>query len=327
VIIANRQKIRVFFAVSCIVLAGASLPVRAELVSGIAAIVNEDVVTSYEVDKELAFLVKEAEQKGPVTPEARKELRKTTLNMLIDKRLILQKIKELNIQVSEEEVRQAVEDVKKQNKLSQEALVGALLNQGLTFDQYKTQLKEQLERLRLMSMEVKAKVQVSDREMRDYYEANKAAYSTDESYRARHIFFRIPKNATAEEIKKAMARAVNVINEARSGMDFAELARKYSDEATAAKDGGDLGVFKKGDMLPEIEGAVLGMKAGEISELVSTPAGFHIIKLEERIVAKAKPCEEVKAGIEDLLYKKKSEERFSQWAADLRKGAAIEIKQ
>jgi peptidyl-prolyl cis-trans isomerase SurA len=309
------------------VLAGASLPVRAELVSGIVAIVNDDVITSYEVDKELAFLVREAERKGPVTPEAKKELRKTTLNMLVDKRLILQKIKELNIQVSEEEVRQAVEDVKKQNKLSQEALVGALLSQGLTFDQYKVQLKEQLERLRLMSMEVKAKIQVSDREMHDYYEANKAAYSDEESYRARHIFFRIPKNATAEEIKKSMARAANVINEARSGKDFAELARKYSDEATAVKDGGDLGVFKKGDMLPEIEAAVIGMKAGEISELVSTPAGFHIIKLEERIPAKAKPFDEVKAGIEDLLYKKKSEERFTQWAAELRKGAAIEIKQ
>jgi peptidyl-prolyl cis-trans isomerase SurA len=300
---------------------------RAEMIDSIAAIVNDDLVTNYEVDKELTFVIKDAERKSPVSPELRKKLRSDVLNMLIDKRLIQQKVKELNIQIGEEELRQAVEDVKKQNNLSQDALIGALLNQGITFDQYKAQLKEQLERLRLMSMEVKAKIQVSEREMREYYDANKAQYSEDESYRARHIFFKIPKNASADEVKNAMARAATVLAEARSGKDFTELAKKNSDESTAAKDGGDLGMFKKGDMLPEIESAVIAMKQGEISELVSTPAGFHIIKLEEKTPAKAKPFETVKAGIEEIIYKKKSEERFNQWATEMRKGASIEIKQ
>jgi len=299
---------------------------RAETVNAIAAIVNDDIVTSYEVDKELALIIKDAERKAPVTADMRQQMRTSVLNMLVDKRLIQQKIKELNIQVSEEELRQSIEDVKKQNNLSQDALIGALLNQGITFDQYKAQLKEQLERLRLMSMEVKAKIQVSEREMRDYYTANRNQYSDEESYRARHIFFKIPKNAAADEVKSAMARAVSTLAEARSGKDFIELAKKNSDESTAGKDGGDLGLFKKGDMLPEIESAVIAMKSGEISELVSTPAGFHIIKLEEKIPAKAKPFEEVKASIEEILYKKKSEERFNQWATEMRKGASIEIK-
>jgi peptidyl-prolyl cis-trans isomerase SurA len=308
------------------VILSATVPASAEVVSGIAAIVNDDIITIHEVSQETAQLIKEAEKKGPVQADAREQLRKTTLDLLIDKKLVQHKIAELGIKVSEEEVRQAIEDIKKQNKLTQEALVAALAGQGLSFDQYKAQLKEQLERLRLMSQEVRAKIQVGEKEARDYYDANRASFSEDEGYRARHIFFRVAKNAGAADVKAAMARAATVLHEARSGKDFSELARTYSDEASAKTDGGDLGTFKKGDMLPEIEAAVITMKPGEVSDLVSTPAGFHIIKLEEKVTAKVRTFEEVKDRIEELLYKKKSEERFNQWAADLRKGASIEIK-
>ena len=310
------------------IIAIALLPVTAgaELISGIAAIVNDDVITTYEVEKEAALVAKEMEKRSPAEAADKTALSKTALNRLIDKKLIEQKIKELDIRVSEEEVRQSIEDVKKQNKLTQEALVAALAAQGLTFDQYKTQLKEQLERLRLMSQEVRAKIQVGEREMREYYDANRAKYGEEEFFHARQIYFKIGKDAPASEVERVTAKAVKVLQEAKSGKDFAELAKKYSDDPAAAKDGGDLGTFKKGDMIPEIERAVDTMKPGEISDLVRTPAGIHIIKLEERTKGKAKPFEEVKAEIEDFLYKKKSEDRFNQWVTDLRKGAAIEIK-
>ena len=241
-------------------------------------------------------------------------------------RSVKQKIRELNIVISEEEVRQSIEEIKRQNKLSQEALTSALIGQGLTFDQYKLQMKEQLERLRLMSQEVKSKIQVGEREMREYYDANRSLYSEAPTYRARHIFLKVDKKASTEEIKKTMAKAADVMIEARSESDFAALARKYSDDAGAAQDGGDLGTFKKGDMLPEIESAVLTMKPGEVSELVTTPAGFHIIKLEEMTAGAGKTYETVKNSIEEQLYKKKSEERFRQWADELKKNAAIDIK-
>ena len=299
-----------------------------EVISGIAAIVNDDVITIYEVNREFAPLLQEEEKKTgqPLSQEALNTLKKDIINALIDRKLIKQKIKELNIVISEEEVRQSIEDVKKQNKLSQEALTSALLAQGLTFDQYRAQIKEQLERLRLMSQEVKSKIQVGEKEIRDYYDANISQYTEEPTYRARHIFLKIDKNASNDEIKKVMLKAANVMAETGSGADFAELAKKYSDDPGAAKDGGDLGTFKKGDMLPEIEKAVLTMKPGEISELVTSTAGFHIIKLEEKIPGKVKPFESVRGLIDDQLYRKKSEERFKQWAEDLRKSAAIEIK-
>jgi peptidyl-prolyl cis-trans isomerase SurA len=299
----------------------------AEVISGIAAVVNDEIITIRELGREYDLAAKDVEKKeGPLSPEKANKLRSTILDSLVDRALIRQKIKELNIVISEEEVRQSIEEIKRQNRLSQEALVSALLTQGMTFDQYKEQMKEQLERLRLMSQEVKSKVQVSEKELREYYDANLPSFSSEDSYNARTIFLRLGKNATPEEKKAVSARLDAVTAEVRKGADFAELAKKYSDDANAKKDGGDLGFFKKGEMLPEIEEIVLRLKPGE-SETVSTPTGYYIIKLEEKRAGIAKPFEEVKGLINDNLYRKKSEERFTQWLQELRKGAAIEIKQ
>jgi peptidyl-prolyl cis-trans isomerase SurA len=297
------------------------------VVNAIAAIVNDEVVTLHEVYSESQPLIREAEKKSTVDAAVRTQIRHAALEHLIEKRLLDQKIKELNIKVSDEEVKQAIDDVRKQNNMvSQEVLVSALASQGLTFEQYRSQLKEQIEKLKLVSMEVRAKIQVGETEMREYYEANRAKYSEEDTFRARHIFFKVNEKAPSDDIKRTMTTALMVLAEAKSGKDFVELARSYSEDPAARKDGGDLGSFKKGDMMPELETAILGMKPGEVSELVYTPSGFHIIKLEERTSGKMKPFESVKAEIEDTIYRKKSEERFSQWAKELRAKASIEMK-
>lgn len=297
------------------------------VVNAIAAIVNDEVVTLFEVDSESQLLIREAEKKSALDAADRTRIRRAALDHLIEKRLLDQKIKELNITVSDEEINQAIDDVKRQNNMaSQDVLVSALASQGLTFEQYRSQLKEQIEKLKLVSMEVRSKIQIGETEMRAYYEANRARYSEDDTFRARHIFFRTSEKDPADDIKRTMTTALMVLAEAKSGKDFEELAKSYSEDPAARKDGGALGVFRKGDMMPELEAAIVGMKPGEVSDLVSTPAGFHIIKLEERTTGKMKPFESVKAEIEDALYRKKSEERFNQWAKELRAKASIEVK-
>ncbi|MDD5285432.1 MAG: peptidylprolyl isomerase [Desulfuromonadaceae bacterium] len=300
---------------------------RGKVINAIVAIVNDEVITLNEVNREALPLIREAGKKAPLDEAARSQLLKAAVEGAVEKKLTDQKIKELNIKVTEEEIRQSIEDVKRQNNMpSQEALVSALASQGIPFDQYRTQLKEQLEKLKLLSMEVRSKIQVSETEMREFYQANRAKYTEDESYRARHIFFKTNEKSGEEEIKISMKNALMVLAEAKSGKDFIELAKTYSEDPAARKDGGDLGIFKKGDMQPELESAIVAMKPGEVSELVYTPVGFHIIKLEERISGKLKPFDSVKAAIEEAVYRKKSEERFSQWAKELRSKASIEIK-
>ncbi len=298
------------------------------IANAIVAIVNDEIITLYEVNREAQPAVTEAEKKGALNDAARSRIRRTALDRLIEKKLTEQKIRELNIRVSEEEIRQAIDDVRKQNNIpSQEALIAALAGQGLSFDQYRAQLQEQLEKLKLVSMEVRAKVQVGETEMRSYYAANLDKYTDEESFRARHIFFKTGEKATPEEIQRSKTTALEVLADAKGGKDFAELAKKFSEDTAARKDGGDLGSFKKGDMQAELEKTILSLKPGEVSDLVTTPIGFHIIKLEARVAGATKPFESVKVEIEEIIYRKKSEERFSQWAKELRAKASVEIRE
>ncbi|CAG0933807.1 peptidylprolyl isomerase [Geobacter sp.] len=320
--------IKALITSTLILIATLPTPSPAEVVNRIVAVVNDEIITSYAVEKEKGIILKEAErQQPPPDPQTLVRLDETALNRLIDKKLVEQKVRELDIRVSEEEVRQSIEDVKRQNKLSQEALVSALANQGLSFDQYKVQIREQLERLRLVSQEVRSKIQVGEREMREYYEANQNRFGGEDNFKARNIFFKLDDKMPADQVKKVMTTALTVLHEARAGKDFAELARQYSDEPGAKKSGGDLGTFRKGDILPEFEESLTKMQPGEVSDLIYVTGGLHIVKLEERFTGTAKPFEQVKAEVEDILYRKKSEERFNQWVTDLRKGAAIEIRQ
>jgi peptidyl-prolyl cis-trans isomerase SurA len=315
------------FLLSAMIFMSAS-SASAAVTNAIAAIVNDDIVTFYEVSRESETALREAGKQAPLDAATRSRIMSAALDRLIEKKLVEQKIRELNIKVSEEELHQAIEDVRKQNNIPNlEALVSALASQGLSFNQYRSQLQEQIEKLKLVSMEVRAKIHVSEAEMREYYNSNSSRYMEEESYRARHIFFKTSDKSPADEIKRTMTTALMVLAEAKSGKDFAELAKNYSEDPAAKKDGGDLGKFKKGDMQSELGNAVMSMKPGDVSELVYTPAGFHIIKLEERISGRMKPFEEFKSEIEETLYRKKSEERFSQWAKDLRGKASIELKE
>lgn len=306
----------------------ASTAISGKVVNTIAAIVNDEIVTLYEVNREAQPVIREAEKKSSAVDAAvRSQIRRTVLEHLIDKKLLDQKVKELSIKVTDEEIKQAIDDVKKQNNMaSQEVLISALASQGLTFELYRAQMQEQIEKLKLVSMEVRSKIYVGESEMQEYYEANRVKYSEEDTFRARHIFFRITEKSPPEDIKRSMTTALMVLAEAKSGKDFAELAKSYSEDPAARKDGGALGSFKKGDMMPELESALVSMKPGEVSELVYTASGFHIVKLEERTTGKMKPFESVKAEIEDTVYRKKSEERFSQWAKEMRAKASIEMK-
>ncbi len=298
----------------------------AEQVSAIVAVVNDDIVTTLDVDKELLVMARENGLREPFNAVERTKNWMIAIKRMVDRKLVEQKIKELDIKVSEEEIRQSIEEVKKQNSMSQERLVQALAGQGLSFDQYKGQIREQLERLRLMSQEVKSKVQVTLKEVMEYYQANRSKYGEQELYKARHILFTIPKDASDTDREKVHAKAAKVLLEARGGSDFAELAKKYSEEPNASKDGGELGSFKKGDLLPEMESVVLKLNPGEISDPLLTKGGLHIIKLEKKFLGDIKPFDDVKGEIEEMLYRQKSEARFGQWVEELRKNAAIDMR-
>ncbi len=149
------------------------------------------------------------------------------------------------------------------------------------------------------------KVSVTDDEIKDYYDEHYKEYNEEKRVKASHILFKVPYNASPEEVEKVKAKALKVLNLAKSGEDFAELARKYS-EGPSAKNGGELGYFTKKDMVPEFANAAFKMKPGEISDLVRSPYGFHIIKVEDVKPAHHKTLEEVKDEIRNKLVNEKA---------------------
>ncbi|MBN2032591.1 MAG: SurA N-terminal domain-containing protein [Deltaproteobacteria bacterium] len=158
----------------------------------------------------------------------------------------------------------------------------------------------------------KSALTVSDKEIREHYEDHPSSFKEKKQVKARHILFKVTESATEEEEKKIKQKALVVLEKAREGQDFSELAKKYSEDP-AAKDGGDLGYFSENQMVKPFEEAAFRLQKGEISDLVRTPFGYHIIKVEDVKEARTKSLEEVREQIlakltrtaaSDLAYEK-----------------------
>jgi peptidyl-prolyl cis-trans isomerase D len=152
-------------------------------------------------------------------------------------------------------------------------------------------------------------VTVTDREIERYYQQNSARYETGEQVAASHILFKLEPDADEEAVRK---KAEAVLAEAKSGADFAELARKNSEDASNAENGGDLGLFGRGQMVPEFEAAAFGLQEGQVSDLVRTTYGFHIIKLNRKQAAFTRPLDAVRDEIRNTITQEKARDAMDQ---------------
>jgi peptidyl-prolyl cis-trans isomerase D len=159
-------------------------------------------------------------------------------------------------------------------------------------------------------------VDINEWEIRAYYEDNPSMFKQEKEVRARHILFRVPSNATEDEEEKIKEKALSVLEKARSGQDFSELAREYS-EGPSKEQGGDLGYFSEGQMVESFEEAAFDMEKGKISDLVKTTYGYHIIKVEDIKEERVKDFEEVRDQILDILIGNESEDLAHERALSL----------
>jgi parvulin-like peptidyl-prolyl isomerase len=172
---------------------------------------------------------------------------------------------------------------------------------------------------------MKTETKAGEKELREFYQKNRDRYRGTETYRPAHILFYVPKEATSEEVQEIRKKCQRVLEKIRKGEDFGEMAVLYSEDASA-KDRGDLGFFKKGELIPAIETQALRLKVGETSGIVRTDVGFHIFKLLERRGADAPPFEEVRQRVEAEYNQTETERSFRQVITTLKEKAVIEIK-
>lgn len=293
------------------------------LLDRVVALVNKEVITWSELYQ---LMEKESsDELKALDEEKRMEIFKKNehefLEKLIDMRLQIQEAKRLGIEASPEDVDEAIENIKKKYSLSNEELEASLDQEGLTFEEYKKRLSEQIMMSKLVNQQVRSKIIVSDEEVNDYFNKVKNTVSSQESYKLRQIFFKMPEN---DDMKKEVEkRAAYIIEKLNEGEDFSRLAQEYSEDPSA-KQGGDLGYIQRKSLTKEFLDVLSDMDIGDISTPFWTQQGLHIVKLEDKTSAQTE--EDLKKKIKGKLLEEKFLKTYESWIKSLRDGAHIVIR-
>ncbi len=302
------------------------IPLSEAVVDRVVAVVNQEIITLSELEKWINPVKEEMLAGDRLEMRKRVQaLRREVLEKLIEEKLIDQEVKKSGIKVSSKEVEATLDEVKRRNSATQEQLEKALGVEGLTLESYKKQIEKSIQRRKLITSAVKVETKAGEKEFREFYQKNIDRYRINETFRPAHILFVIPKEATPEEVKGIRKKCESVLKKIRGGDDFGEMAVLYSQDASS-KSRGELGYFRKGELLPAFERETLRLKVGEVSGVVRTEFGFHIIKLLDRKGIDPLPFEEVKAKVEADYYDVEIERAFKQYLSTLRDKSIIEIK-
>lgn len=304
--------------ISCVALT----PVSAETVSRIAAVVNGDIITTFELDQALnAQLAKSEKRPSPAQVGA---MRKELLSRLIEEELVQQRIRALHLKVSDEEVDNAILDVQKQNKLTREQLEQALQTQGLTFETYRENLRRQILRYKLVGQEVRSKVDVSEREVREYYRAHLDDYRLAPTVTLSAITFPVPEKAGAAEREAIRNEARTALGRLRNGEDLEQVTLAYRDSLGAT--GGPLGVFAEGELTPEFAKAINAVEKGGLGSLAESDRAIVILKVDDRSAGGLRQFEAVRPEITQILTDQKTDGRIKEWTQSLKQKSFIDIR-
>lgn len=285
----------------------------AHLEDKIVAVVNSDLIMMSEIKKELAP-EEERIRKQSAGEERVRRLKMAeymALTKMIERKLQLQAAKTKGVDVSDQEVKQAVEELKKQGEKIDTA-----------DPQNATSVREQLILMRVVDREVRSGIMVADSEMKRYYQEHKERFAYPEEYQLSQILL---KARSQSEMPESLARAKDILAALRKGGSFEELALQYSEGMNAGR-GGKLGLVRQGELHPQIERAIASLPVGDISDISETSEGLHIIRVDEKTPKQFRPFEEVKLEIQGLVFQQKSEDLYQSWLADLKNKSYIEVK-
>jgi peptidyl-prolyl cis-trans isomerase C len=296
--------------------APASLPEKdvAALVNG-KAITYEVLNTAFHNQTGVPF---EKVQDDPQAQQARKQI----LEQVINEELLADEARRQELSVTPEAVNARIKEIQARFP-SEAAFNQALHSRGVTLDELKTDMKEGLMIQQLLQKEVFAKVSVSRQDLESFFRKHRDDYM-EESVHARHILIAVAPDASPEDDAKAKDRAKTVLAKAKEGDDFAQLAKQYSEDPSKDK-GGDLGDLARGQTVKPFEDVAFSLRPGEISDLVRTTFGYHIIKVEERKTAKRLSLKEAEDRVREDLTQEKATAQYLKYVKALQKKAKITV--
>ncbi len=204
---------------------------------------------------------------------------KAVLKALVSQKLMESELEKYAEKVDDAQVDRYIQQIQKDKHMTDDQFRAALMQQGVSYPEFRKQARKQLEQAMMIEQQVREKITVTSADIQTYYDAHKSDYTiTQERLKLAQILIAVPTNATAQQVAAAQAKAESIRKQAAAGTDFGVLARKYSDDSS--KDaGGELGWFEPSDILDQILAAVRPLKPGQISSVIRTSHGFHILKL------------------------------------------------
>ena len=291
----------------------------------VVAVVNNDAITLGELQEGLAVWAQENKQ--AIASTDAEELAKKILANLIDQRVQLQEADREKVVVEEVEVNEEMtERVKRLGFASMAELERAARAQGVSMDALKRRVRDSIRVNKIIRRKVTLRVTVTEQEVDEYLKDNRDKLETGLSYHARHILV-TPEDPESEQAWEAARLKTELLRtQLVAGADFAEVARQQSRDVGSARDGGDLGTLKRGELAPNIEAEILKLRPGEISKPYRSPLGYHLFQLVTKETLEGDGLQRARQQIHDILYRQKFEARLEAWLKEIKQRAVIEVR-
>lgn len=306
-----------------ILLAAAGVSFAAVLLDKVVAVVNQEVITWSE-------LYRNMESDASPQLKALKEEERVTifrsneaayLETLINVRLQVQEARSMGMSVPDDELNEAIGNIKKKYGMSDDDFMASLKKEGFSYEDYRKKLLEQILISKIVNHQVKGKVIATDADIDSFIAGNKDFKFGGEGYRLSQIFFKMPKKT--EDRKTVEEKAALVISKLKEGESFTDLAKKYSEEPLGST-GGDLGLIRKDQLMQEFAEALALLKQDEVSRPFWTERGLHVIRLDEKIAPKdqSQIRDEAQREVSNRIFM----DKYNKWIKALREKAFIEIR-
>jgi peptidyl-prolyl cis-trans isomerase C len=320
----KRSTSKVMIASFMFILASAALlPAGGAKQTSAVASVNGVLIPRGYLNREVRRFEEQALSQGQAVDESQRDvINRQALDTLIDIELLYQESQRRGFEITEERIEDQVSNLRAQFT-DDEGFAGALEQIGISKDELRTEFKRQIAIQDMIDLDIAPSVSVSDQEQRDYYENNPDFFFTPEQVQARHILILVSPDAGEEEKSKVRSRMEEIRNRIVAGEDFAELAGQFSEDGSSAY-GGDLGYFRREQMVKPFADAAFSLKIGQLSGVVATEFGYHLIQVTDKKAESIVPYEEIQARIVQYLHREKVMVALEELAAQLRSQAEIE---
>jgi peptidyl-prolyl cis-trans isomerase C len=296
-------------------------PVAAQLPDVIARVNGEAISRG---DLEMAVSEIEARAGQPMPANQRDRVLRTVLDQLIGFKLLAQESVARKATVTDAELEKRLDQIRSQFP-SDEVFQQQLQQRQLTLEKLRTDTRANMQITAMLEAELGPRTAVTPEQVNDFYVKNPATFQQGERVKASHILVRVQANADAAEREKALTKATAVLADVKAGKDFAALAKQHSEDPGSGANGGDLGYFQRGQMVPPFEQAAFSLAVGQTSELVKSDFGFHIIRVTDKQEGRMQPLAEVQADIEEYLLGQNREQQTRLFVDSLKAKGKVEI--